>query len=294
MKKIIAALTVMSCLCIGCNKPNPNPPTNSKKKLAKIYTQASGSEKKLHETWSWNGEKLSEIVTTWVNDRQVTTFEYNGNQVSKITYCYSFQYENEPPNEYIDFCVFTYEGSKYKNIEVYSIEDGEDYLSGIISIEYSGNKISKMYFTETEYLTKSKRANSFSKLLRFVIPETTCRTLEQNIEKSFETKSEHMDSVNFIWEGDNVVKEIWETAYYSDTISYTYDNKKNPYYGILLNQDSDEFSIGFSKNNIVKIVYDDDSSLFDTYEYVYEGDYPIQKISRHDANHADIIYYEYE
>ncbi|KAA2238887.1 hypothetical protein F0L74_21985 [Chitinophaga agrisoli] len=105
------------------------------------------------------------------------------------------------------------------------------------------------------------------------------------IDKRMYGTSAKTDSVvwTFTWEGKNVTKVIMTNSNfgnpYTETYTYTYDDKWNPFTGRTLGIFTNSFELPYyySENNVKKqVLVDGSDSYTTTYEYQYNSDgYPV-------------------
>lgn len=288
---------------------------NPKKKISKIYMQYEDAEKELFQTWTWNGNLLSQIVDTY-GVKQV--FEYDGKRIDKIRYT-----ENRTDYNRTATTDFIYDGKKIFQIKDESTTSGDGYSRTFQStgeVSYDGKKISKIAYTceTTDYSEKSckfmanqvagtisylmgmpqERPNMESQLVSFLKKKTKNQTKSTNY---------YNYEVRFKYDGNNLVECDYD---YGDgdvsKITFTInEDVLNPMYGLLNSIDGeayDEFSFtrgAFSKNLPSRVILTDDGEA-NNFEYGYTctKKYPqeirvINKPIGYDAEHYT-YYYEYK
>jgi hypothetical protein len=152
-------------------------------------------------------------------------------------------------------------------------------------------KISKVLMEE-HAIGDGKRLEKMSKSLRFLLPGQASETMLKYSNRHKNQKAQRIIySITYTWKGDNVEKEVNEYTdptgkVYIDTYTYTYDKKKNPFYGLFDGGEGTGVQVQhLSKNNITAVTYTysgDDNNLVeysDSYDYVYKDNFPTQFIS---------------
>ena len=287
MKKFYTIFISISVivLCVTFSSCTKDGVYNPKEKISKIFYESSYSDgKQLSEIWSWNKKTLSSIKDV---DGDFVNFEYDGKRLTTARSSSGSRIE------------FTYDGLKIKKIESYNSSNQLSY-----SMEYihDGTKISQIngsYFSNSSY--KSSNENEFLSGLNFIFPDPTVnqrikKTVKKQIEKSGAKASVSTYTVKVIWDGSNIkelTSESYSGDYYSQTYTYTYDKKLNPYYRsmfILYNTDTPT-----SKNNVLSYTYTDSEGDYESgnYTYEYDGKYPIKQMNYGTDGYYAFIYYEY-
>ena len=278
---IISAATFSSCKKDGVYKP--------KKKVSKIYEQNLNGEKKLSETWIWDNDKLSRIdyengdfdVFEYEKDRLITVTEKDGNYQKYI-----------------------YSGSKIDEIQYWYKNDDVMYV--MYKFEYKGNKLSQITLGYGGILLNDLKGmetsikNQKSNALRYILPEQIAGIVSIPFEKQLKSRKalEPLSIMKIIWKGNNIEQVTFgnKNIEVGAISKYTYDNKLNPMYGLLI-----EESVISSKNNIKKFTLTNSYGLGDTieqeYSYMYDGDFPTEvtiKQTIGNIKSTSIIYYEYK
>ncbi|MCQ2272447.1 MAG: hypothetical protein MJZ72_06650 [Bacteroidales bacterium] len=274
MKKI---LTIFAIACValvfaGCQKDGVYNPS---KKISKIYYTSTSGVKSLKQIWTWNGKLLDKI--DYYNDGTVSytnNFTYDGKRLTRMD-CYKY-------NEYIEY---KYDGSHLSEANVFYAGS----LEYIFKFTYKSGKLESMTRTSTG---KGTRTEMKIDPLTFVFgPE-----ISQSIERAQKIlaaknngKSTYIETLKFTWENGEIsqcVTSFQGEGYYEEvTAKITYDKKKNPFSGALINFDfEDNMGDGsYSKHNIAKM---DCTEMEDgevenwtvTYNYSYDkSNYPISK-----------------
>lgn len=294
---VIALISFTSCKKDGVYNP--------KKKIKYIFFESSGnSGKELEQTWTWDKNKLSKID---YGAGLYFRFNYDGKRVSEII------------NSNGGTTTFSYDGSKYdkivnKYISIYD-EDWYTYTytsTTIYQFEYDGNKAEKVTITNNweskmEFDYKGGASKKINKKeidpMQFILPEHTCKNIAKiQAKQRKNTKSDSGSdtyTISYTWKGNNIEKEVWEYledgAIFTETHTLTYDNKKNPFYGLFTENESN--LMGFSKNNPTKITYIDSDNDYEAIDlnYKYDGNFPIECVMKEEGgNHFYTRYYEYE
>ena len=286
MKRLIsltATLMVLTIFVTSCQKDGVY---NPKKKIEKIYGVYEGV-KELEETWTWDKNLLTKVA--YREGYEYDVFEYDGKQLSKVT-----SYDEGVAYGYY---VFTYEKSKLVKIEEF--DEGKLFMT--ISVEHDGKKIVKMTlkFVEDDYKNiKSVRNNkTFTTIMRNFLPQPI---IDKIIESSMRKANDYESIVEFVYEGDNVSKiTMKENDDYSISMTYTYDDKLNPFYNNLYISGESDAVGAFSKNNpltsmVTEIYRGEKFESNITYSYVYDGKFPTEVTCIYKYYEYKVIYsYEY-
>lgn len=282
-KNILFILAVcFAILFSACHKEGRY---NPKKKISKIYTTFYDDEnrldygvRQLSEVWTWNKNNTLDKIEWFVfyyhggNDAfRTTSFTYDKKRrIKTIT-----QVETECSPAYSEYF---YKGKYLSEIKISAPGDG---YNALYKITHKNGKISEVAVTE-EYDESYKgqgHPNVFP--LQFVLSEEVSKDIEKSIEKQcLENKSKNIYTYTFTytltWENDNVTKV--ESSIYDngEIFKYQYDNHLNPYCDFL---DLDLWGYGcaegLSKNNIIRSENIGHDDAVTTYDYTYDGDYPI-------------------
>lgn len=241
---------------------------NPKKKIEKIYGVYE-SVKELEETWTWDKNLLTKVA--YREGYEYDVFEYDGKQLSKVT-----SYDEGVA---LSYYVFTYEKSKLVKIEEF--DEGKLFMT--ISVEHDGKKIVKMTLKlvdDDDKNIKSVRSNkTFATIMRNFLPQPI---IDKIIENSMRKADDYESIVEFVYDGDNVSKiTMKEDDDYSISMTYTYDDKLNPFYNNLYISGESDAVGAFSKNNpltsMVTEIYEGEKFESNiTYSYVYDGKFPTE------------------
>jgi len=291
MKKYFVLSTVIMVFAIFLNACDKEGIYNPKEKIKAIYLQYEDEKKIQTEEWTWQDNLLTKI--TYPNEDGVNTvFNYDNKRLVKI-----IEYDEGIEEGYM---TFTYDKALLLKVEMFS----DDELEMKIDITHDKKKITKMtmtsYDNEDEYESASyksiQRSDMLSRMMRFVVGKERA----QRIVKIMQRKSNQTYSMEFTYDGDNVVTEkmISEgVTYYNST--YTYDDKLNPFYDCWYFGESG--ALALSKNNVTKETYtstDDEDISTMTYNlsYVYDGKFPIEIKTSYkyfDETYSYTTFYEY-
>ena len=281
-----------------------------KEKISKIYTSSMYSswypdidgemitygdtmDRVLSESGTWDGKQLSSITRYNYFDNyqysEVVTFTYDGKQISRI-------------DEEGMYSLITYNGKKLDKIEIY---DALGTLEEAYTFTYDGKKISSIAMAST-YNKMDKKAPSFLSTLiaREIFPEP--KSIQRCIAEVRKSGAKETVTANLTWDGDNIssisVAQDGATA----TLSFTYDNKKNPYQHLLYNVYGSEDMNCFNENNITKCIisYSENgytSSSEENYTYQYDGKWPTERTCNESFQYeeggyssSETTYFEYE
>ena len=164
-------------------------------------------------------------------------------------------------NHHVDEISFVYDGKKIVTLNMTSAYSNYDYL------KMNNGSVNRMERLLLENFMP------YNKSTEKVIKDLHAKSAKGNT-----------NSINLTWDGDNVSKITATTSYGNATMTFSYDDKNNPYKGFLMALGSyGETEIEFfSKNNITKSVshfvengenYDDE----ETYTYTYDGKWPLSR-----------------
>ena len=286
MKKIILTAMALAVVAMfsACTKDGVYKPA---KKISRIY-ESSGSAKVLSQLWHWDGKKISSIDNYSSSGSISATynFTYDGNKMSRVD-CYA-------NNMYVEFI---YEGSKLKKFNSYY--RGMLEVSG--DVTHKGSKVSQITITYNDKKSgaKSPELMQFEdNIFELIIP---CFNKEQH-HKASAAKSVETATYTFTWDGKNISQTVLIAGSETVTRKYTYDKKKNPYYGDLFAFFDEDIIEWGSKNNVLtEIVTEQYNGETETrsynYSYTYDGNWPtIQNISYTSGDYSSSYtrYFEYE
>ena len=281
MKRTImmTALVAVACLIGSCTKEGVYKPSE---KISKIYQSTSqrgefldgngvwqesfneSTPKALYQEWKWDGKKLMSITEYDDNEPFTTEFEYNGNRLEKIT--------NKAENGY---ALVSYDGSVISKIDAYT--DG--ILTGTITFTYDGKKVSKIVYALADGPVLDDKAPQQTRLFN-VVNQLFTPINNENITAMMQKGGRIGNgTMTFTWDGKNISQAVYTDGGYTSTYSYTYDNKKNPFKGFLLEYLEEPVSAA-SKNNVIKTEasYKGDGESFSTTTettYTYDGNWPV-------------------
>lgn len=261
---------------------------NPKEKIKAIYEQSGDESKALIEEWTWQDNLLTKINYP-TEEGRTTVFQYEKEQLMKVIE-YNEGIESVNMN-------FTYDKNFLQKVEMFS--DGKLLMD--IAITHDKKKITKMIMTEYVgegvYNQKSvQQTDVIARMMRFVVGKERA----QNIAKILQRKTNQVITMEFTYDGDNVITEktISDGETYL-TVNYTYDEKLNPFYDALYYGESGAMAL--SKNNVVKETQTstyEDAPFTITYNisYVYDGKFPVEAKTSYTYFEQTITYstfYEY-
>lgn len=246
----------------------------SSKTVVKVYNPETGEwesnevsvPQHVVQKWSWNRNVLKSI-TYYDNEEQemyTDDFEYVGKQLSRISWGSEWSYK------------FDYDGNDLISI---TYSDG-NFVHAIYTITHKRGKISKISYTD--YDLKNAAHPLPAHIWNYLLPnggERTTAQLQACISKLSEQKSDGQSVVDFSWTGDNITKLTVTSGGESYTVAYGYDNKMNPFRG-LLDVEEMAYMDSFSKNNVVEeSIVDGHGNVLEStkYTYTYTGNYPETK-----------------
>ncbi len=172
----------------------------------------------------------------------------------------------------------------------------------LITIEYSGNKISRIVFSDiigNEGITDVNCTYTGDNLTEVYITRNNGWTKKEFSYNSdgelttsrMETNEGDVDETTLVWENGNVKSET--TTYTSSrysysntrTVEYLYDNKTSYYTGMgyfALVMSGEGYSM-LSRNNVLRETRDGGTTI---YTYTYDGDWPITVSSTKNDNYS--------
>lgn len=267
-------------------------------------TYTESTPKHVSEKWTWDGKKLTQIAYinydydsdgNLVPDGQdVMNFTYDGSQLTEIN------------SSHGERMVFTYDGKKLQKAEYF-----DESTTPVVSYEFehNGKKISAIIMTMSDVLfKKSPSVNRMERLLLGnIIPQTKSTEKVLNSLRTKATKAATSVRMELTWDGDNVSKITAATPYGNAAMSFTYDDKNNPFKGFVLMfgfYGESETGVEFcNKNNITKSVLSDieGDTEEENYSYTYDGKWPVTRTIKYSWNEEDFkesqtqtTYFEYE
>lgn len=300
MKRIAFVFAVLFCVTafVSCNKSGVFRP---KEKISSVWYESeeqtmfyrdssiikSAVKKYQTEAWEWDGKNLKSRIV------------YNRDNSEKYNYVYEYNKDNRligitTPLEKKARIRFIYNDKKIlKEVKYFTETFSENDLPyRKLEFTYDGKKVTSI----KETINKQRYPRSYAaapSLLSCLVSEDMAEEIEVNAVRPKIERDVVVNDYVFEWDGHNVSKvTITTTAGENITvanISYTYDEKKNPFMarvsgyveGNAIELDSNNaFCAVASKNNVVSCSYADDSELTITEEcqYTYDGKYPVAKV----------------
>lgn len=272
MKKTL--LIVMgAALMLGVSSCQKEGVYTPKKKIAAVYLESkttttllgsntstvTNNEKRKKEDWIWDGKLLKE-VKHYNNDGEIastTTYTYDKKRVVRI--------ENKS-SDVTSYSTFEYDGKWLKSSEFYY--DGR--LRNSYVYTHTDKKITSIEHTSYSYGLDRKAAAEMDAIyaemvapIGIMIPEgTKCEGAKGQVELT--------STVELKWDGNNIAYKTTTNSGSSSTVGFTYDDKKNPYYGMF---EEDFFCAPglVSENNLMSTTESDSPKM----SYTYDGKYPV-------------------
>ena len=311
MKRFVICLAAIG-LIFSFNACKKDGVYNPSKKVSKIYTEVYlydsvynviGSVPMLSQNFTWDKNILKEVDSYREGEqRDKEIFVYDGKRLVRIDHV-----DPDYISDIEEQTIFSYEGSKLHKATI--LDNGD--IEAEIEYIYEKNKISEMIYTI--YYNSGLSSLNILEPLKQVLDPNMVEVLscDKEMLACLEAKNglTHKAGVRTMkieleWERDNIsqVKLIQDP--YTQIVSFTYDNKKNPFYSRPMEDietmgDPEYGLLSFfcNKNNIVQM---ESTSSGHTYtiplEYEYDGSYPIkQTITPPKADPDDIVvkYIEY-
>lgn len=285
----------------SCNKDQEGV-YNPKQKISVIYEQGSNtsesydgerwtetdySDTKMHksEEWTWDGKQLQQIkgYTEEGILSYTKSFTYEKKKLTRVDYV-DVQYNHNA------YATFEYDGKLLTKSSVY----GDGLLYATCEYTHNDKKITNVSYTSYDYDKGGSAINAAKQLaiLRLTLPQGQ---VSKNIISEHEAKIksrkeiEGIARITLTWTGNNItsVTTTLDGDSGSETNSFSYDNKKNPYHLYMdpesIEEISDESGFMFlNENNILTARYyydnegDPNSTVSRTYTYTYDNnDYPV-------------------
>lgn len=233
--------------------------------------------KVLKETWTWDGNKLKKIELFNDNGEKKATLEitYEKKRLSRL--------EEEDA-----FATFTYDGKYLTKTEIYYKEINPLVPYVVYTFTYSGDKLSKIEMVargDNKSSVPAMHSNMEKMMFRLLLPNA--KPILKALSQSWSNdgrKDENKQVAELQWNGNNVSKITTKTDEGVVTMTYSYDNKKNPYQHFVATicGIGDGEGISFAnENNVTKSVYAleedvaDETEFVETYSYTYTGDWPV-------------------
>ena len=326
MKKTILALAILALLASvsSCTKEKEGM-YNPKQKIQTVYLDIKGYQegelvflnpKYKSEDWTWNDNRIDRIdyyeLATYYGEDSDTT-------VSQLAFTQLFSYDkgdrltkSEILGEMNMVATYTYDGNYLESITI--TEYNRPYL--IYRFSRTDKKVTSIDITvnEDEFKKGTSADKAIKQLmranpLRFVMsPEIAARTMTatqectQRMAKKGCTKAEMTVTLNVEWDGENISKISGTAMDETMTMTFKYDNKNNPFYGLfgidfLLNESIVPYQ-AMSCHNITHLTLtyvedgEEESESAD-YSYTYNNkDFPTTKVLEEVMTMTDWVYDE--
>ena len=297
---LIATAALLLLGITSCNKDQDGV-YNPKKKISKIYCSydyQDGDESSISaprymsEQWEWNGKQLLSR----------TLFDTDGSIDGKYTYTYEdkrlsrIDYTNMSPAAASSYTTFSYDGKELIQADFYY--DGR--LESTARFTHTDGKITAIDFSGE---LKGAIHNS-NAMLNMIMPmEIQMSNAYRRLNAKKAMKSDKC-RIEMTWTGKNISQMTSNAEGETLTYAFTYDDKKNPYYGMgvewisaLVEPEISEPELSvYDKNNVLTATYT--SGLFRetaTYTYTYKDDYPATcSIKDTYSDFVSTTRYEYE
>lgn len=245
-----------------------------KKKISTIYLESKTTStvtatgistsrsvpKYKSQEWIWDGNLLKEIRhfdTDGTTIRSTTTYTYNGKQLTRIDtkttdieYYMTFEYDGK----WLKSSMY-YANGKLLNATTYTHTDKK--ISSYETIRYGYYDYSSDKAAEIDAVYKE-----MMKPCGFVIPSSHAHNATKGTSESKET-------VELTWTDNNITSVTTTTDGGKSSIALTYDEMKNPYYG-LYNDEPYTPSMA-SENNLLSTTSPEEPVS----TYTYEKKYPV-------------------
>lgn len=248
---------VCAVIFAACKKEGQYNPGKKITQIVDTYTTSANGASLSHsqkQVWTWGGSVLSTIDQYDSNGNNILTmvFQYDeSNRISEIatTSQETFKY--------------TYSGKYLDKMEYYNHET----LARTYTFERKGKNIIKVTATSPAKENVKMTANPFV----YFIPGSAANLLVET------SDAKGAATYELTWDGKNVSQVVANINGATQTIKWKYDSKVNPFM-CLLNPAIYSYSTMLSKNNVVEEeVTIDGKTTTTTYQYEYDGKYPVKK-----------------
>ena len=308
-KLFIKSYCLILGLCLltaGCQKEGVYKPG---KKISKIFITYESGEKRLYQTWNWDGDLLSSI--SFFDGSSEMRFQYNGKQLSAI-------YELGGTNQYYLFH-YDKKGKRLDSLDVYKdISSGNVKVRHVAHYDFSYNEegLISGYKEEVYAFGIWKEGNDALRMvLQCAIPGLPDIAAQKLAKPRTQRKGDEeiwdRISVSFTYQGENVTEcHILTNDILEENYTFTYTDYLNPSYKLF--QSTSFSSSGLYSKNLVKTCHYENLSSSDPtvnyyedmeYQYEIEDNYPVKttcNASIHDYYHPEytqsfthVNYYEY-
>jgi len=270
MKKLVCILAI-GALVLGfssCKKEGQYMP---KKKITQIVdnsviTVAGQSvTNTTKQNWVWGGSVLSNIDYFDNADNNVLSVFFNydsDNRISEITTTSheSFKY--------------TYEGKYLNKIEYYR---NENFICTYV-FSRDNKKIIEVILSNPTKSAITMDVNPFM----FILPESAAKSIAKTSAKA----NDGTITFKITWDGKNVTEVSAEINGKTQSYKWSYDNKINPFAGLLIPA-MYSYSEQLSQNNVIEEIENlGNGPKTTTYTYEYEGKYPVRRYYTETVNES--------
>lgn len=292
----LATLAIAVSFC-SCNKEKEGTYT-PEQKLATVYVEETDNEsgewtthgRFMTEKYAWEDDRLTSISYFHKGTPTVVeTFNYDkNNRITGSTYSGS-GYTSDCYSEYI------YSGKKLSTINIYY----KGRLSETYKFTHTNGKITHIDM-ELGQSSNEKQLLTINPL-RHILPQQATEILDHVLyTQKNNSKNDFSYSFDLVWDKDNIASLRADLMDQSIKLSYTYDNKNNPYRGFLGSENLENSTFSgfnmFSLNNPLTIngetsAQDETNQYSATYSYLYDGEYPTKSTLEAPV---DVRRYEYD
>ena len=297
---IMTAILTLGFLLTSC-RPDPKDGIyHPKKHITSIVTGSSNDDTISMEIWNWKGKSLQSID-------HYRHHYYSHQDPIHLTGTEQYYYNDDNRLSKIVFndivTDFAYDGS---NLSTVTIKD-EGYTS-LYKLGYEKSKLSTITLIDLKRCMKNDDLHASIRSLMTLPMELSLEHFLERAERHQKRGDHDTVVIHVEWKGDNVSKfwSVFEDE--RETVTFTYDNKTNPFCGFfhycyIVDEFAPEtFRLG-CKNNVLSITgtTEEDGSLVTesevvNFEYTYKRDYPTSVSYPNNSPHSGIAIrrYEYE
>lgn len=261
MKKLLIPALLVIIILSSCGGETPTPtPSSSSKKISEIYYEYERHDYISND----NGQTWNEYNSEYQDNELRERWTWDGDKLYSIENYSQFIYDDLSLN-------FTYENGLVSEIVAPAINER-------MICYYDNDKITRIEFTSDN---KSSEAwdlvYSGNKIIRI-------------------DKVDIPEYFTITWNGNNIsMIKCFESDVCTIEMSYTYDNKQNPYHGsdalLALAIIKADFALMSSNNMTSERINDlfpilNSGEEYYTYTYQYQNNYPTLKTEREEHEHV--------
>ncbi len=252
---LIIVLFISIILFIGCTSNTPSVITGYR--MSKMIYEGSGgySESRTYQ-YDRNGYVTKEEYKNSEGYSESRTYQYDKNG-----YVTKEEYKNS--EKYFEIFERKYDANGFLLEEKYKNSDKYEWIR-IYKYDANGNLINDVYESKTDkYKSETKyEYDGNNNFIKYEFSDSTGYSENQVAtynEKGYAVKYDYSNSygdtstIEYIYDGDKLVKELFKSKYDSYTYNYSYDNKGNC--------TKTDYSDSYGNTYFVNYTYDDNNIL---------------------------------